>query len=110
MEVALTWRRYLRSLSGRHACPRCDTTFRLQITRRYLLLWVDILAVAIITGALTRMLLIMRFDFARNDMRVLTAMIAVPALIWGSVFLVLNRRALDRLDTKPVFEESLNKS
>lgn len=99
--IELSWSRYLRSLSGRHTCPACATTFRFKLTKSYLLLWLDIIAVALITGIIVRIVLTERFAYAPDDPQLLVLSIIVPVSIWGSVFLAVNRRALDRLETKP---------
>lgn len=100
--IELTWSRYLRSISGRHTCPACATTFRFKLTKTYLLLWLDIIAVALITGVILRVVLAERYGYADSGPQLFALSLAVSVSIWGGVFLALNRRALDRLDTKPV--------
>jgi len=99
--VDLTWSRYLRSVSGRHVCPRCGQRFRLQITPAYLLLWLDIIAVAVFTWVGLHTVLVYGFGYAFADPAVAISLILFPALVWGTVFLFLNRRALNKLATKP---------
>ena len=102
MTIELTWSRYLRSVSGRHTCPACRTIFRFKLTKSYLLLWLDIIALALITGAIVRIVLQERYAYATDDPQLLVLSVVVPVSIWGSVFFALNRRALARLETKPV--------
>ncbi len=100
--IELNWSRYLRSVSGRHTCPACATTFRFKLTGTYLLLWLDIIVIALITGMIVRIVLTEQFAYAADDPQLLALSVVVPVSIWGSVFLALNRRALDRLETKLV--------
>jgi Mn2+/Fe2+ NRAMP family transporter len=65
------------------------------------LLWLDIIAGALITGAVVRVVLTERYGYAADDRQLLALSVVVPVSIWGSVFLAFNRRALDRLETKP---------
>lgn len=75
--------------------------FRFKLTKAYLMLWLDIIALALLTMAVVRAVLLGPYGYAANDPRVAGLAVAVPVFVWGSVFLVLNRRALDRLATKP---------
>lgn len=100
--IELDWSRYLRSVSGRHTCPACATVFRFKLTKSYLLLWLDIIALAVITAAIVHGVLLERYGYAVDDSRALNLSVAVAVLVWGGVFLALNRRALDRLATQPV--------
>lgn len=102
MRIKLSWSRYLRSLSGRHTCPACATVFSFRLTKSYLLLWLDIIALALITAALVRTALLEYLGYAVDDRRALALSIALPVIVWGSVFLALNRRALERLATRRV--------
>ncbi len=98
--VELTWARYLKSVSGRHACPRCATVFRFRTDRRYWLLWLDVVAAALITGYALDGLFVSGAGVGRASRAGALIVVAVPIVIWGAVFLVLNRRALNRLDTR----------
>jgi hypothetical protein len=100
--IELTWSRYLRSISGRHTCPVCATVFRFKLTKAYLLLWLDIIALALITAATVRTILPELFGYAPDDLRVLALSVAIPVFVWGTVFLASNRRALGRLATRRV--------
>lgn len=100
--IELTWSRYLRSVSGRHTCPACATVFRFKLTKSYLLLWLDIIALALITAAIVRTVLLEHYGYAADDPRTLALSVAIPVWVWGSVFLALNRRALGRLATQRV--------
>jgi len=100
LHIELSWSRYLRSVSGRHTCPACATTFRFRLTKTYLLLWLDMIAFALLTGAIVRIVLQERGVYATGDPQLLALSVVIPVSIWGSVFLALNRRALARLDTK----------
>ncbi len=99
--IELNWSRYLRSVSGRHTCPACATTFGFKLTKSYLLLWLDIIVVALLTGMIVRIVLTEKFAYAPDDPQLLALSVVIPVSVWGSVFLALNRRALDRLETKP---------
>lgn len=101
LNIELSWSRYLRSVSGRHTCPACATTFRFRLTKAYLLLWLDIIALALITGAGVCIVLTERYGYVADDPQLLALSVIIPVSLWGSVFLALNRRALDRLDTQP---------
>ena len=100
LHIELSWSRYLRSVSGRHTCPACATTFRFRLTKTYLLLWLDMIAFALLTGAIVHIVLQNHDVYAAGDPQLLALSVVIPVAIWGSVFLALNRRALERLDTK----------
>ncbi len=100
--IELTWSRYLRSISGRHTCPACAAVFRFKLTKAYLLLWLDIIALALITAASVRTVLLEHFGSVPDDLRVLALSVAIAVFVWGNVFLALNRRALERLTTRRV--------
>ena len=100
--VELSWSRYLKSIRGIHDCPKCSTIFKIKITRRYLLLWLDIIIAGVFTAAGLNHFLIGRYGYAHDDPVVLSILIIVPTLIWGTVFLVLNRCALNRLNSKAI--------
>lgn len=76
--------------------------FRFKLTKAYLMLWLDIIALALLTMAVVRAVLLGPYGYAANDPRVAGLAVAVPVCVWGGVFLVLNRRALDRLATRAV--------
>jgi hypothetical protein len=102
--VELTWTRYLKSLSGRHDCPRCDTKFKFRIPRRYWLLWLDVFAGGVFTTLGLNYLLGDGSRFAHSDTAIMLIVVVVPVLIWGSIFMVLNRKILNRLETESLRE------
>ena len=101
-EIALSWGRYLASYSGRHTCPRCETTFRFRITPHYLRLWLDVLAGSVVTGIIIQALLTHYFAAGFNETQIFLVAAGVSTFVWGSFFLVANRRALDQLTCRPV--------
>lgn len=96
--LELSWRRYLRSLSGKHVCPYCAATFRFKITLKYLQLWLDILIAAVCTCIGLFFGLEYWFPYLAIDVQAMFMIVLTSVSIWGTVFLVLNRRALNRLD------------
>jgi len=100
--VELTWARYLKSFSGRHECPRCAATFRSRIPWRYWVLWFDILIAAILSELGLMHLIDTPYIYTWADALAPPLVIAIPTLFWGAVFLVLNRRALNRLESRAV--------
>ena len=71
------------------------------------MLWVHIILAALYSAALLRMFL---SDVSHPSLLATTPAwlsISLPAVVWGSVFLVLNRRALDRLDTRLVLKHGV---
>jgi hypothetical protein len=101
--VERSWTTYSKSLSGRHDCPLCDTQFKFTIPRRYWFLWLDIVVAA---GVFTTVGLNYVSVMDPNSRTVIlmpsSIVISVPVLVWGTLFLVLNRRILNRLDTEAI--------
>jgi len=83
-----------------YASAKCAIKLKFKIPRRYWLLWSDTCAPAILTAIGLNFLLLEGFDLARRDPLVVSIVISVPILIWGSVLLVRNRRALNHIETE----------
>ncbi len=49
-----------------------------------------------------KFMLVEKYNFVSSDPIVVSILTMVPILVWGTVFLVLNRRALNRLETESV--------
>lgn len=98
----LSWSRYMRSLSGRHRCLECDAVFRFSLTAEYWKLWSKTILAAIYSGLIINIFFVQPGSPFQSEFAALAISIVFPTLFWGTVFLVLNRRALDRLDTRIV--------
>ena len=66
-------------------------------------LWVDVLAGSFITGIAIKWILTIYVAAILNEIQIFVVATGISIFIWGSIFLVANRGALDQLSCRIVF-------
>ncbi|MFT4582706.1 MAG: hypothetical protein ACI915_001299 [Gammaproteobacteria bacterium] len=71
-------------------------------SRRCWFLWLDIVAAGVFTTIGLNYVSVMDPNSRTVILMLSSIVISVPVLVWGTLFLVLNRRIINRLDTEAI--------